>query len=85
MQASTSQALTGRKLRPQQAVCARPAGRLVVTATVDLQGGPRIIRGKCFVTRDVSSGLLAGGRSAGRTSAPCLPTCGWVRRRAGLP
>jgi len=24
-----------------------------VSAKVDLQGGPRIIRGKCYVTRDV--------------------------------
>jgi len=30
--------------------------RLVVQAKVDLQGGPRVIRGKCFVTRDVSAG-----------------------------
>jgi hypothetical protein len=28
--------------------------RLIVQAKIDLQGGPRIIRGKCFVTRDVS-------------------------------
>lgn len=33
------------------------AARLVVQAKVDLQGGPRKIRGKCFVTKDVS--LLA--------------------------
>lgn len=39
------------------AAARRPAargGRLVVQAKVDLQGGPRIIRGKCFVTKDVS-------------------------------
>jgi hypothetical protein len=33
--------------------CARGA-RLTVEAKVDIKGGPRIIRGKCFVTRDVS-------------------------------
>lgn len=36
--------------------------RLVVQAKVDLQGGPRVIRGKCYVTRDVS------------TPMPCLKT-----------
>lgn len=29
--------------------------RMVVQAKVDIQGGPRVIRGKCFVTRDVSA------------------------------
>lgn len=28
--------------------------RLVVQAKVDLKGGPRVLRGKCFVTKDVS-------------------------------
>jgi hypothetical protein len=33
---------------------ARRCARIVVQAKVELQGGPRIIRGKCYVTRDVS-------------------------------
>jgi hypothetical protein len=31
------------------------SARLVVQAKVNLQGAPRVIRGKCFVTRDVSN------------------------------
>jgi len=36
----------------------RRASRLIVQAKVDLQGGPRVIRGKCYVTRDVSFCLI---------------------------
>lgn len=43
--------------------------RLVVQAKVDLQGAPRVIRGKCFVTKDVSAG--AGW------SRPCPPHPSW--------
>ena len=35
------------------------ASRMRVYAKVDLDGGPRIVRGKCFVTRDVSSANLS--------------------------
>ncbi|KAL4437545.1 hypothetical protein ABPG77_003526 [Micractinium sp. CCAP 211/92] len=37
--------------RPAAARSSRGA-RLVVQAKVDLQGGPRVIRGKCYVTKD---------------------------------
>ena len=39
--------------RPSVAIRASRSNRLVVQAKVDLQGAPRVIRGKCFVTRDV--------------------------------
>lgn len=37
--------------RPAAARSSRGA-RLVVQAKVDLQGGPRVVRGKCYVTKD---------------------------------
>lgn len=43
--------------RPAAARSSRGA-RLVVQAKVDLQGGPRVVRGKCYVTKDVSPGWL---------------------------
>ena len=63
----------------------RGGGRLVVTAKVDLQGAPRIIRGKCFVTKDVSGSwrleggeilsyaLIAGSRSGATACAQVPP------------
>lgn len=50
--------------------------RLVVQAKVDLQGGPRIIRGKCFVTRDVSlqSILTDTEREQGSLHLPLVKT-----------
>ncbi|KAL4452054.1 hypothetical protein ABPG75_007716 [Micractinium tetrahymenae] len=46
-------------VRVARVALARPAAarnsrgaRLVVQAKVDLQGGPRVIRGKCYVTKD---------------------------------
>ena len=65
MQASSSVSrLSGAgKLQAARAASSQRASgsrRLVVTAKVDLQGAPRVIRGKCFVTKDVSA---AGGVS----------------------
>ena len=60
MQASSSVSrLSGAsKLQAARAASSQRASgsrRLVVTAKVDLQGAPRVIRGKCFVTKDVSA------------------------------
>jgi hypothetical protein len=41
--------------RPASARRSSRGARLVVQAKVDLKGGPRVIRGKCFVTKDVST------------------------------
>lgn len=45
--------------RPASARRHSRGARLAVVAKVDLQGGPRVIRGKCFVTKDVSAGCQA--------------------------
>ena len=49
---------TAAALRASPRCGVRPArsGRLMVQAKVDLQGGPRVVRGRCFVTKDVSGG-----------------------------
>jgi hypothetical protein len=56
MSLGSAASLGGQRLvaaaRPARA--AGRAARLAVRAKVDLQGAPRVIRGRCFVTRDVS-------------------------------
>ena len=49
-----SRAVLPRKVNSNRGKVASRSARLVVEAKVNLQGGPRVIRGKCFVTRDVS-------------------------------
>lgn len=56
------------------------AARLVVQAKVDLQGGPRKIRGKCFVTKDVSA-----PRRQGRCWGNLCPSGCWGRPSAHPP
>lgn len=59
MQSTTLQArlrATFHKAVPSRPVSCR-GYRLVVQAKVDLKGGPRIIKGKCYVTKDVSGAL----------------------------
>ena len=67
----------------------RGGGRLVVTAKVDLQGAPRIIRGKCFVTKDVSGAWLLEGRQSCvlrpafcSCDVRCRSGCGALERRS---
>ena len=50
-----SKAILPRRISSNSCRATGRATRLVVQAKVDLQGGPRVIRGKCFVTRDVST------------------------------
>jgi hypothetical protein len=83
MQASSSVSrLSGAgKLQVARASASQRASgsrRLVVTAKVDLHGAPRVIRGKCFVTKDVSA--AAGWSCCGC----CCMGQGVVLRRSEL-
>jgi hypothetical protein len=49
-----SRAVLPRQTNTNRGKVASRSARLVVQAKVNLEGGPRVIRGKCFVTRDVS-------------------------------
>lgn len=54
MQAVSSVRAARVALARQAAARSSRGARLVVQAKVDLQGGPRVVRGKCYVTKDVS-------------------------------
>ncbi len=50
--------------------------RLVVQAKVDLKGGPRVLRGKCFVTKDVSLLCLSSLSTAVQRFGPPMVVLG---------
>ena len=88
MQACSSVASRGGVSLPRRAAGGRAAARgtrLVVQAKVDLQGAPRIIRGKCYVTKDVSDGAGCKAGLRAHTFRACWRTTLPGRLRSWLP